>query len=52
METQIRSAHKILVQNPGVKRSLRKLKPIWGDNIKLDLTDMIYLCGLVSYGFG
>jgi hypothetical protein len=40
LETQIRSAHKILVGNFGVKRSLRKLKPIRGDNIKMDLTDI------------
>jgi hypothetical protein len=37
LETQIRSAQKTLVGNSGVERSLRKLKPIRRDNIKMDV---------------
>jgi hypothetical protein len=36
--------------NPGVKRPLRKPNPLRGDNIKMDLRDMIYLNELVSSG--
>jgi hypothetical protein len=40
LDAQIRSAQKILVGNPGVKRPLTKPEPIWADNIKMDLRDM------------
>jgi hypothetical protein len=42
--TQVRSAHGILVRKSGVKRPLIKLKPIQGDNIKLDLRDILNIC--------
>jgi hypothetical protein len=40
LDAQIRSAHKILMGKPGVKRPLKKPESIQADNIKMDLRDM------------
>jgi hypothetical protein len=44
LETRIRSAHKILVRNHGVKKPLRNLNPTQGDNIIMDFRDIRYTC--------
>jgi hypothetical protein len=46
----VRGAYNILVGRPDGKRPLGRPRYRWEDNIKMDLREKVWRCGLDSFG--